>query len=144
MAAGAASCRALLSGVPFMNNPALGDAAKLIGRILLALMFVLAGWSKISGYAGTQAYMASAGVPGILLPLVIIVELIGGLMIVVGFKTRLVALALFAFTIVASVLFHMNWAQPMQQLLFMKNLAVAGGFLVLFAAGAGAYSVDKD
>ncbi|SEK90761.1 putative oxidoreductase [Bosea lupini] len=127
-----------------MNNPALGDAAKLIGRILLALMFVLAGWSKISGYAGTQAYMASAGVPGILLPLVIIVELIGGLMIVVGFKTRLVALALFAFTIVASVLFHMNWAQPMQQLLFMKNLAVAGGFLVLFAAGAGAYSVDKD
>ncbi|WP_280141474.1 DoxX family protein [Bosea lupini] len=134
----------MLSGVPFMNNPALGDAAKLIGRILLALMFVLAGWSKISGYAGTQAYMASAGVPGILLPLVIIVELIGGLMIVVGFKTRLVALALFAFTIVASVLFHMNWAQPMQQLLFMKNLAVAGGFLVLFAAGAGAYSVDKD
>jgi len=127
-----------------MNNTALGDAAKLIGRILLALMFVLAGWSKISGYAGTQAYMASAGVPGILLPLVIIVELIGGLMIVVGFKTRLVALALFAFTIVASVLFHMNWAQPMQQLLFMKNLAVAGGFLVLFAAGAGAYSVDKD
>ena len=127
-----------------MNNPALGDAAKLVGRILLALMFVLAGWSKINGYAGTQGYMASAGVPGILLPLVIIVELIGGLMIVVGYKTRLVALVLFAFTIVASVLFHMNWAQPMQQLLFMKNLAVAGGFLVLFAAGAGAYSVDRD
>lgn len=134
----------VLSGVFFMNNPALGDAAKLVGRILLALMFVLAGWSKINGYAGTQGYMASAGVPGILLPVVIIVELIGGLMIVVGFKTRLVALVLFAFTIVASVLFHMNWAQPMQQLLFMKNLAVAGGFLVLFAAGAGAYSVDRD
>lgn len=127
-----------------MNNPALGDAAKLVGRILLALMFVLGGWSKINGYAGTQGYMASAGVPGILLPLVIIVELIGGLMIVVGYKTRLAALALFAFTIAASVLFHMNWAAPMQQLLFMKNLAVAGGFLVLFAAGAGAYSVDKD
>lgn len=127
-----------------MNNPALGDAAKLVGRILLALMFVLGGWSKINGYAGTQAYMASAGVPGILLPLVIIVELIGGLMIVVGYKTRLVALVLCAFTIAASVLFHMNWAQPMQQLLFMKNLSVAGGFLVLFAAGAGAYSVDRD
>lgn len=127
-----------------MNNPALADAAKLVGRILLALMFVLGGWSKINGYAGTQAYMASAGVPGLLLPAVIVVELIGGLMIVVGYKTRLAALALFGFTIAASVLFHMNWAQPMQQLLFMKNLAVAGGFLLLFAAGAGAYSVDKD
>ncbi|CAN7528282.1 DoxX family protein [Bosea sp. LjRoot237] len=127
-----------------MNNPALADAAKLVGRILLALMFVLGGWSKINGYAGTQAYMGSAGVPGILLPLVIAVELIGGLMIVVGYKTRLAALALFAFTIAASVLFHLNWAQPMQQLLFMKNLAVAGGFLMLFTAGAGAYSVDKD
>lgn len=74
----------------------------------------------------------------------IAVELIGGLMIVVGYKTRLAALALFAFTIAASVLFHLNWAQPMQQLLFMKNLAVAGGFLMLFTAGAGAYSVDKD
>ncbi len=127
-----------------LNNPALSDAAKLVGRTLLALMFVMGGWSKISGFSGTQAYMASAGVPGILLPLVIIVELIGGLMIVVGYKTRLAALALFAFTIAASVLFHMNWAAPMQQLLFMKNLSVAGGFLVLFAAGAGAYSVDKD
>ncbi|MBN9445814.1 MAG: DoxX family protein [Bosea sp.] len=127
-----------------LNNPALSDAAKLVGRILLALMFVLGGWSKISGYSGTQAYMASAGVPGILLPLVIIVELIGGLMIVIGFKTRLVALALFGFTIAASVLFHMNWAAPMQQLLFMKNLGIAGGFLLLVAAGAGAYSVDRD
>lgn len=127
-----------------MNNPALADAAKLIGRILLALMFVLGGWSKINGYAGTQAYMASAGVPGLVLPAVIAVELIGGLMIVVGYKTRLAALVLFGFTIAASVLFHLNWAQPMQQLLFMKNLSVAGGFLVLFAAGAGAYSVDKD
>jgi putative oxidoreductase len=127
-----------------LNNPALSDAAKLVGRILLALMFVLGGWSKISGYAGTQTYMASAGVPGLLLPLVIIVELIGGLMIVIGFKTRLVALALFGFTIAASVLFHMNWAAPMQQLLFMKNLGIAGGFLLLVAAGAGAYSVDRD
>ncbi|MGW9329245.1 DoxX family protein [Bosea sp. NPDC055594] len=127
-----------------LNNPALSDTAKLVGRILLALMFVLGGWSKISGYAGTQAYMASAGVPGILLPLVIIVELIGGLMIVIGFKTRLVALALFGFTIAATVLFHMNWAAPMQQLLFMKNLGIAGGFLLLVAAGAGAYSVDRD
>lgn len=127
-----------------MNNPALFDAAKLAGRVLLALMFVLAGWSKITGYSGTQAYMASAGVPGFLLPLVIIVELIGGLMIVVGYQTRLTAIALFGFTILATVLFHSNWAQPMQQMIFMKNLSVAGGFLVLFAAGAGRYSIDKE
>ena len=127
-----------------LNNPALSDAAKLVGRILLALMFVMGGWSKISGYSGTQAYMTSAGVPGLLLPLVIIVELIGGLMIIVGYKTRLAALALFGFTIAATVLFHMNWALPMQQLLFMKNLGIAGGFLVLFAAGAGAYSLDRN
>jgi putative oxidoreductase len=125
-----------------LASPAMTDAAKLIGRILLALMFVLGGWSKIGGYAGTQQYMASAGVPGILLPLVIVTELIGGLMIVVGFKTRYVALALAGFTIVATLLFHMA-PDRMQQLLFMKNLAVAGGFLVLFASGPGRWSLDR-
>lgn len=126
-----------------MNNPALNDAAKLIGRILLSLMFILAGWSKVTGYAGTQGYMASAGVPGALLPVVILVELGCGLLVLVGYQTRLAALALAGFTLAATVLFHMNWAQPMQQLIFMKNLSVAGGFLVLFAAGAGRFSVDK-
>ncbi|MGO4738179.1 DoxX family protein [Bosea sp. 2KB_26] len=126
-----------------LNSPALADGAKLVGRILLALMFVLAGYSKISGYAGTQQYMASAGVPAILLPLVIAVELLGGLMVVLGWKTRLAALALAGFTLAATLLFHMNWAQPMQQLLFMKNLSIVGGFLVLFAAGPGRLSLDR-
>ncbi len=125
-----------------MNNPALNDAAKLAGRVLLAVMFILGGWSKIGGYAGTQAYMASAGVPGALLPLVILTELGGGLAILLGWQTRLAALALFGFTIIASVLFHFQPANQMQMLMFMKNLAVAGGFLVLFAAGAGRFSVD--
>jgi putative oxidoreductase len=125
-----------------LTSPALTDAAKLVGRILLALMFVMGGYSKIGGYAGTQSYMAAQGVPGILLPAVILLELVGGLMIVVGFKTRLVALALFGFTIIATILFH-SAPDRMQQLLFMKNLAVAGGFLVLFAAGPGRWSLDR-
>jgi putative oxidoreductase len=125
-----------------MNNPALNDAAKLAGRVLLAAMFILGGWGKIGGYAGTQAYMASAGVPGALLPLVILTELGGGLAILLGWQTRLAAIALFGFTIIATVLFHANWAQPMQQMIFMKNLAVAGGFLALFVAGAGRFSID--
>lgn len=126
-----------------LNSPALSDTAKLVGRVLLALMFVLAGYSKIGGYAGTQQYMASAGVPGALLPLVIAVELLGGLMVVVGWKTRYAALALAAFTLVATLLFHTDWAQPMQQMIFMKNISVVGGFLVLFAAGAGRWSLDR-
>ncbi len=125
-----------------LASPALTDAAKLIGRIMLALMFVMAGWSKIGGYAGTQQYMASAGVPGMLLPLVIAVELLGGLMIVVGYKTRYAALVLAGFTLVASFLFHMA-PDRMQQLLFMKNIAVVGGFLVLFASGPGRWSLDR-
>lgn len=126
-----------------MNNPAFSDAAKLVGRILLALMFILGGWSKIGGYAGTQQYMASAGVPGVLLPLVILTELGGGLLVAVGYKTRWAALALAGFTLLATLLFHSNWAQPMQQMLFMKNLGIAGGFLVLFACGAGRWSLDR-
>jgi putative oxidoreductase len=126
-----------------LNSPALSDTAKLVGRVLLALMFVLAGYSKIGGYAGTQQYMASAGVPGVLLPLVIAVELLGGLMVVVGWKTRYAALALAIFTLAATLLFHTNWAQPMQQMIFMKNISVVGGFLVLFAAGAGRWSLDR-
>jgi len=81
-------------------------------------------------------------VPGILLPAVIARELLGGLMIVVGYQTRLVALALAGFTIVATILFH-SAPDRMQQLLFMKNLAVAGGFLVLFASGPGRWSLDR-
>lgn len=125
-----------------LNFPQTHDAAKLLGRLLLALMFILAGWSKIGGYAGTQAYMASAGVPGALLPLVILVELGGGLLIALGYQTRLAAILLAGFTIAASLLFHWKPGDQMQTLFFLKNLAVAGGFLVLYASGAGRYSLD--
>jgi putative oxidoreductase len=114
----------------------------LAGRVLLAHIFVLSGWSKIAGYAGTQAYMASVGLPGTLLPLVIALELLGGLGLIVGFKTRWTALALAAFSVIAALVFHNNFADQMQLISFMKNLAIAGGLLVLAQTGALAPSVD--
>lgn len=120
----------------------LHDVGELAGRILLAAIFVLSGWSKIGGYAGTQGYMESMGVPGALLPLVIAVELGAGLLIVAGLWTRLAALALAGFTLLSALLFHANIGDPMQQIMFLKNLAIAGGFLVLFARGAGPLSLD--
>jgi len=115
----------------------------LAGRVLIALLFVLAGWGKIGGYAGTQAYMQSAGVPGMLLPLVILLELGGGLAIIAGVFTRPVALLLAVFSVVAGLLFHAGSADQVQQIMFLKNLGLAGGFLFLAAAGAGPLSLDQ-
>lgn len=120
----------------------LNNTATLTGRILIAAIFLISGIGKITGYAGTQAYMESAGVPGALLPLVIALEVGGALAIIAGFFTRWVALALAGFSIAAAVLFHSNSADQMQQILFMKNLAIAGGFLFLYAFGPGGWSLD--
>ena len=121
----------------------------LIGRSLLALMFVLAGFSKIGGFAGTVGYMQAKGIPAasVLAVLTIILELGGGLALVFGFYTRWAALALGLFTLLVTFIFHNFWAQPeaqqmTQQLMFMKNLSVAGGMFVLAAFGAGALSLD--
>jgi putative oxidoreductase len=114
----------------------------LAGRILLAHIFLISGWGKITGYAGTQAYMEAMGVAGALLPLVIVVELAGAAALIVGFQTRLAALALAGFTVLAAVIFHYDFADPMQAISFMKNMAIAGGLLVLAQAGALAPSVD--
>ena len=118
------------------------DVALLVGRILLALMFVVAGWGKIGGYAGTQGYMEAMGVRGALLPLVILLELGGGLAIMLGLFTRSIAVLMAGFTLMAAFLFHYQPAEQMQMLMFMKNLSVAGGFLALAAAGPGAFSLD--
>jgi putative oxidoreductase len=115
----------------------------LLGRIGLSLIFLISGWGKIAGYAATQGYMESQGVPGGLLPLVIALELGGGLALLAGFYTRWVALALAGFTIVAALVFHSNLADQMQALMFWKNFAIAGGFLLLAANGAGALSFDE-
>ena len=116
-------------------------SAELSGRILLAAIFLVSGFGKIAGYAGTQAYMQSAGVPGALLPLVIALEVLGAIAIIVGYRTRIVALLLAGFTIAAGVIFH-SGAEQMQQIMLLKNFAVAGGLLVLFGRGAGAWSLD--
>lgn len=117
-------------------------STSLLARLGLAAIFILAGLSKISGYDGTVGYMESVGVPGALLPAVIALEILGGLAIVIGFLTRLAAFGLATFSIVSALLFHFNLADQMQFILFAKNIAIAGGFLLLIANGAGAYSVD--
>ena len=114
----------------------------LLGRAGLSLIFIISGWGKIAGYAGTQQYMESAGVPGALLPLVIALELGGGLAILAGAGTRWIAAALAGFSLLSGLLFHFDLADQMQAILFWKNVALAGGFLLLVANGPGAYSVD--
>ncbi|MBN8508121.1 MAG: DoxX family protein [Burkholderiales bacterium] len=121
----------------------------LVARALLALMFIVAGLSKFGGLAGTAGYIASKGLPlpGVLAFLTALLEVVAGVAILVGYRTRLAALALALFTLLASVLFHNFWAMPaeqqmMQQLMFMKNLSITGGLLLLVALGAGGWSLD--
>ncbi|HEY5827784.1 MAG TPA: DoxX family membrane protein [Hyphomicrobiaceae bacterium] len=125
-----------------MSSEAARASATLLGRLLLAALFVLEGWSKIRGYAPAAAYMERYSVPGALLPAVIALELGGGLLLAIGWQTRLAALALAAFCVLAAVLFHGNLADRSHLLHFEKDLAIAGGLLALFAFGAGRYSVD--
>jgi putative oxidoreductase len=116
----------------------------LLGRIGLSLIFLISGWGKIAGYAATQGYMESVGVPGALLPLVIVLELGGGLAILAGAFTRWTALGLAAFSIASALIFHANLADQMQAIMFWKNFAIAGGFLLLAANGPGPLSLDAN
>jgi putative oxidoreductase len=120
------------------------SVAILIGRILLAAMFVLAGFGKLTDIGGTAGWFGSIGLPAptIVAVLVGLLELVAGLALVVGFQTRIAALALALFTIGATLIAHTNFADMTQFLIFQKNFAVVGGLLVLAFAGAGALSVD--
>lgn len=127
----------------------LQNIAPAIGRVLIALLFITAGYGKIAGYEGTAGYMEMMGVPGALLPLVILLELGGGLLLLVGYQTRLVAFLLGGFTLIAGVLFHLipssgmeGMAAQNEMIHFWKNVAVAGGLGFVFAFGAGALAVD--
>ncbi len=117
--------------------------SQLIARVCLGHIFLLAGISKISAYEGTQAYMSTMGVPGSLLPLVILLETGAGLAIITGWKTRWAAIALAIFSIVSALIFHHNFTDQTQMIMFMKNIAITGGFMLLAIHGAGAYSLDK-
>ena len=114
----------------------------LVGRLLMAQLFLLAGLSKIAAYEGTQGYMEAFGLPGALLPLVIIFEVGAGIALIAGFFTRYVAWGLAAFSIVSALIFHTDFGDQTQMILFMKNLALAGGLLFLGVTGAGALSID--
>jgi putative oxidoreductase len=126
-----------------MNAVKMENAIELAGRILLSVLFVVSGVGKIGAYSGTAAYMASAGVPGALLPIVIALEVLGAVAIVLGWKTRPVAALLAGFTLLSAALFHNNFADQVQSIMFLKNLAIAGGFLLLIARGAGPLSLDR-
>lgn len=121
----------------------LTQLASPLGRSLLALIFILSGVTKVGAYAGTQAYMEAFGLPGALLPLVIAFEIGAGLAIVLGWQTRLAALALAGFSVVSAIVFHANIGDQMQMIMFLKNLALAGAFLTLVAAGPGHYALDN-
>ncbi|WP_337262686.1 MULTISPECIES: DoxX family protein [unclassified Serratia (in: enterobacteria)] len=122
----------------------LEDTGLLVARILMPILFIVAGYGKMGdAYAGTQQYMQAMGVPGFLLPLTILLELGGGLAILFGFLTRTVALFTAGFTILTALLFHTNFAEGVNQLMFMKNLSIAGGYIVLAIAGPGGFSIDR-
>jgi putative oxidoreductase len=114
-----------------------------IGRVLMAIMFIQAGVEKIFGYAGSQGYMESHGIPGMLLPLVILVEAGGGLCVLLGLFTRWTAIALAGFCVLAAILFHWQPGDMMQMINFTKNITIAGGFLILAGAGPGALALDN-
>jgi putative oxidoreductase len=131
-------------------NPTYESLAAFIGRIFLALIFVVSGVGKITGYAGTAAYMASKGLPmvDVLLPLAIGIEVGGGLLLALGWKARWAAAALLLFLIPTTLIFHQFWGlEPklaqMQKIHFLKNVAIMGGMLMVLAIGAGAWSVDR-
>ena len=127
----------------------LQNPLNLAGRLLIAALFLPAGISKIAGFAGTVGYIGSVGLP---LPalgavLAIAVEVLGGLALILGYQTRIAAVLLALFTLVASFFFHAYWSVPaeqafVQQLMFFKNIAVVGGLFILAAQGAGAWSLD--
>jgi len=127
------------------------DWATLLGRMLLALLFVISGFGKIPGFQGTVGHIASKGLPlpQVLAALAVLCELGGGIAIALGWKTRWVAAAMILFMIVITPIFHNFWAAPPDQVInqqtnFMKNVSILGGFLILFAFGPGRYSIDKE
>lgn len=113
-------------------------------RLLMSLIFIMAGWGKLTGYSGTVGYFASIGLPfpALVTPLVILIELGGGLALLLGLKTRVVAAILAAFSVGSALIAHTNFTDPNQMNNFLKNLAMAGGYLLFVKYGAGSPALD--
>jgi putative oxidoreductase len=127
------------------KEPAITSLFALVGRVLLAAIFVLGGWSKLMDPAMTAGWMASAGIPyaDMLIWAVIAVELLGGLMLVIGLKARWAALAIAGFLVPVTIIFHSDFNDAMQMGMFTKNVAIMGGLLMVVAHGAGSFSLDR-
>ena len=120
------------------------SAVVLVGRVLLSAMFIIAGFGKLTAISATAGWFGSIGLPmpTVTTVLVGLVELLGGLAILIGFQTRIAAIVLAVFTVAATAIAHMDLSDQMQMLLFQKNLSITGGLLILAAFGAGALSLD--
>ena len=125
-----------------IRQPYISNALDVAGRAGLAAIFLISGLSKLGQYAGTQGYMEAMGVPGALLPIVIAVEVLGGAAILAGAYTRFAAFILAGFSVVSALIFHANFADQMQAIMFWKNIAIAGGLLGYLVHGAAAWSID--
>jgi putative oxidoreductase len=124
--------------------PAYSDVALLLGRILMAILFLVASYNKFKALGGTGAYFTKLGVPAgdVVAPLTATFELAVGALLIIGYQVRCVSIAMAIFVVIAALLAHMNWADSSQLNHFLKNLAIAGGALALFVSGPGKYSVD--
>jgi len=119
------------------------NASELAGRILLSVLFLLSGLGKVGAYSATAGYMSSVGVPSVLLPVVIATEVLGAIAIILGWQTRVVALLLAGYALLTALVFHINFADQIEMIMFLKNVSIAGGFLLLVANGAGPLSIDR-
>lgn len=122
-----------------VTQPVISDSLAVMSRLLMSYIFIIAGWAKIGGYTGTAVYMASKGLPSFVLILVILLELGGGLAILIGFQTRFTAFFFAVFCIASGLIFH---GAPEETTSLMKNFALAGGFIYILIHGAGRFSID--
>jgi putative oxidoreductase len=119
------------------------NVSELAGRSLLSVLFLLSGVGKIGAYAATAGYMSSVGVPSVLLPVVIATEVLGATAIILGWETRITAFLLAGYSLLTALIFHPNFADQIEMIMFLKNVSIAGGFLLLVANGAGPLSLDR-
>ena len=114
-----------------------------VGRLLISLMFLMSGLNKIGNYSNTSGWMESMGVSSYLLPLVIILEILAAIAIIIGWKTKIAAFLLAGFCIISGIIFHSDFSNQLEIIMFMKNIAIAGGFLFLVVNGPGKFSIDN-